>query len=398
MFELFKYKKQNKKEKFLMLEEKEEIEILKTICILEPIYLVAGKSNGILSIYKIYDNKKVITKKIHEKSITFLIPYEKKQLCFFSCSEEPIIKLIELKNDGYMGFKLIIIKEIIRHQSCVKKIEYLGNNYFASCSTDRSFVIWNLEEKLSDKLTINDSVGIENFFIDINNRTNGSFKNLITLNKKSILSLYINLKEKPFLIKFIVGVDYTNNNSMVKIKDKLLIGGYEYLQVISVKNLQFETKIKLENPISFIYDSQNKFIVLGLKNGKLLFLNKKTKKQLDLENLKKLEESNPEDNIDKKNKFKFSNLYNNNEIKLYEDESIINFIIYNEILFCISDETLKVYKQEIESEIKEIKNENEVIKTQNNNWSFFPSINFKECFSIVPKDLFKKDDNIFYID
>ena len=296
-----------------------------------------------------------------------------------------------------MGFKLIIIKEIIRHQSCVKKIEYLGNNYFASCSTDRSFVIWNLE-KLSDKLTINDSVGIENFFIDMNNRTNGSFKNLITLNKKSILSLYINLKEKPFLIKFIVGVDYTNNNSMVKIKDKLLIGGYEYLQVISVKNLQFETKIKLENPISFIYDSQNKFIVLGLKNGKLLFLNKKTKKQLDLENLKKLEESNPEDNIDKKNKFKFSNLYNNNEIKLYEDESIINFIIYNEILFCISDETLKVYKQEIESEIKEIKNENEVIKTQNNNWSFFPSINFKEYFSIVPKDLFKKDDNIFYID
>jgi WD40 repeat protein len=397
MFGLFKSKKHNKKEKFLIFEEKEEIEILKTICILKPIYLLAGKSNGILSIYKIYDNTKIINKKIHEKSITILMPYEEKQLCFFSCSEEPTIKLLELKDCGLMGFKLITTKEIIRHQSCVKKMEYLGNNFFASCSMDNSFVIWNLINS-EEKLKIYDSVGIENFFIDMNNRTNGSFKNLITLNNKKILSLYTNLKEKAFLKKFIVGIDYTNNNSMMKIKDKLFIGGYKYLQVISAKNLEFETLIKLENPISYIYDSQNKFIVLGLKNGKLLFLNKKTKKQLDLENLKKIEESNFEDNINNKKKFKFSNLSNNNEIKLYEDECIIYFNIYNEILFCISDETLKVYKQEIESEIKKVKKENEVTKNQNNKWCFLPLMNFKECISICPKDIFNEEDDILYID
>jgi hypothetical protein len=71
MFGLFKSKKHNKKEKFLIFEEKEEIEILKTICILKPIYLLAGKSNGILSIYKIYDNTKIINKKFMKNLLQF---------------------------------------------------------------------------------------------------------------------------------------------------------------------------------------------------------------------------------------------------------------------------------------------------------------------------------------
>jgi hypothetical protein len=77
-----------KKEKHLIFEEKEKEELLKAMCILEHIYLVIGKSNGFLSIYKIYDNNKIIDKQIHAKTITFLMPYEKKQTSFFSCSED----------------------------------------------------------------------------------------------------------------------------------------------------------------------------------------------------------------------------------------------------------------------------------------------------------------------
>ena len=264
MLERFRFGKKEKNN--VMFEEKEENEILKTFCILEPMYLVIGKSNGFLSIYKLYNNEKIINEQIHGKSITFLMPYPKKDLCFFSCSEEPTIQLLKLIIDDYIGFKLIVIDKIKRHQSCVKKIEYLENNFFASCSMDSSFVIWNLE-KSPDVLKIKDSVGIENFFLDMKNRTNGSFKNLITLNKKRILSLYVNIKEKPFLKKFIVDLDCTNNNSIVKIKDKLFIGGYKYLQVISVNNLQIETKIKVENAISYIYNSRNKFKTIKRERG-----------------------------------------------------------------------------------------------------------------------------------
>ena len=367
-----------KKEKHLIYEEKEKEELLKAMCILEHIYLVIGKSNGFLSIYKIYDNNKIIDKQIHAKTITFLMPYEKRQTSFFSCSEEPTIKLLELRNDNNTGFEIKIVKKIIKHQSCVKKLEYLDNNYFASCSTDCSFIMWNLEKK-QNKLKIIDSSGIENFFLKMKNKSNGSFERLITLNKKRMLSLYVNRNEKPFLEKFITDIDHTNNNSIIKIKEKLFIGGYEYLQIISAKNLQCETKVKFENAISYIYDSGNKFLVLGLKNGRLKFIKKKTIQQLNLQNLKDIEESRDlENNINDKKYFKFSNLCkaNENEIQLYEDESILLFNIYNKMLFCISDETIKVYKTEIE------KKEKVTSENKQNKRIFFPT-NSNACFLLL---------------
>ena len=56
------------------------------------------------------------------------------------------------------------------------------------------------------------------------------------------------------------------------------------------------------------------------------------------------------------------------------------------------------YKQEIESEIKKVKKENEVTNNQNNKWCFLSLMNFKECISILPKDIFNEEDDILYID
>ena len=55
------------------------------------------------------------------------------------------------------------------------------------------------------------------------------------------------------------------------------------------------------------------------------------------------------------------------------------------MLFCISDETIKIYKQETE---KEIKKENETMKNKNNKLFSFPPINYKGFFSFYSKDFF----------
>ena len=353
----------NKKEKNLKFIKTEKEEILKTMCILDSKFLLIGKSNGFLSIYNIEDNKEIQNKKIHEKSITFLMPYEKQLSNFFSCSEDSIINWVELKDGIYGRYELEIIMNIKIHQSCVKKLEYLKNNDFASCSMDNSFIIWHLDEtkrKITELMKINDSTGIENFFLNMKKNSNNSFKNLIILNIKNILSFYINKNEKPFLKNLIIGVDYTNNNSMAKINDKLFIGGFKYLQIISIQKMQYETKIKCEDPISCIYNLGNNFLALGFKNGTLKFLDKKLMKILNLEDdkdcskIKKMEEQNNQQNsiIDNGKKFKFLSLINNNELKLYEDGAILLLKLYNGMLFCISDETIKIYKNEIEKEIK----------------------------------------------
>lgn len=277
-------------------------------------------------------------------------------------SEDSIIKWVEFKNGIYAGYELKIIMNIKIHQYCVKKLEYLKNNYFASCSMDSSFIIWHLDEpkrELAELMKINDSAGIENFFLNMKKNSNNSFKNLITLNIKSILSFYINKNEKPFLKNLIIGVDNTNNNSMAKINDKLFIGGYKYLQIISIPKMQYETKIKCEVPISCVYNLGNNFLALGFKNGILKFLDKKLMKILnladvkDLSKIKKIEESNIQQNniIANGKKFKLLSLINNNELKLYEDEVILLLKLYNGMLFCISDETIKIYKNEIEKNI-----------------------------------------------
>lgn len=147
-------------------------------------------------------------------------------------------------------------------------MEYLGNNKFASCSMDSTFIIWNLNNLNNDELIINDVTEIENFYL---NYKNLSFESLVTLNKKGALSLYVNHNGKPFLKNVILNIDFTNSNSMIKIKNDLYIGGYEYFHVISIKYMHIKTKIKMEKPVSFIYNSNKSFIILGLKNGELEF-------------------------------------------------------------------------------------------------------------------------------
>ena len=329
--------------------EENDTEILKCIIFIDYKYFVIGKTNGILSIFDIINKKYVLTNKINNGSITCLLNYKTKNTDFILCSDEPKIIFLKLIIDYNNQYKLEIINNLVIHESYIKKIEYLGNNNFASCSLDRTFKIWNINEI---KLKLEENVGLENFFFYFNNK---KFEKLIILNKNSILSFYIYNKGKLLLKEIILNIDYTNSKSMQKIKDKLFIGGYKYFQVISFRTNQIITKIKAENPISFIYNSvkdiNNNFIILGLKNGKLEFRAIKKLNKLNDENIVDLEKE--------KINFKFSNLFQNKEIKLFENKPIISFYIFLDKLICLSDNKIRIYnKFKLEKE-KEKEKEND---------------------------------------
>ena len=327
--------------KYFKFEDKEEI--LTSMCVISNMYLSIGKFDGKVIIYDLNNACKILNNKIFNKSITYLMTYKEDNSSFFACSEEPIIKHLQLiSNIQRQEYIIQIIRYVKIHDSCTKIMKYLGNGIFASCSLDSSFVIWKLNKNNENNeiLKIKDQkFGIENFFLKMKNN---SLNSLITLNTKGALSFYIKDKNnKPLLKNVIFDVDFTNSKSMLEIGDKLYIGGYNFLQVFSIKKMQLETKIKTESPISYIYEQEhkNKFLILGLKDGSLKFIEKKKLQFLKENEIKKLEED--------PKKFKLSYLFKNGEAQILKNESIISFLIFDGKFICISDESIIVLNKDI---------------------------------------------------
>ena len=330
--------------KYFKFEDKDEI--LTSMCIIRKIYLSIGKLDGNLIIYALNNNYKIYSNKFFNKSITCLMTYEENNSSFFACSEEPIIKhlkIIPVKEKQEYIIQTIGYVKI--HDSCTKIMKYLGNDIFASCSLDSSFAIWKLNKnnknnEYNEILKLKDqNWGLENFFLKMKNN---SFNSLITLNTKGGLSFYIKDKNnKPLLRNVIFDVDFTNSKSMIEIGDKLYIGGYNFLQIFSVKNMQLETKIKTEIPISYIYEQEHntKFLILGLKNGNLKFIEKKKLQLLKENDIKKLEEDSKD--------FRLSYLFKRGEAQVFKNESIISCLIFDGKFICISDESIMVLNKDI---------------------------------------------------
>jgi len=327
--------------KFFKFEDKDEI--LTSMCIISKKYLSIGKFDGNLIIYALNNDRKICSNKIFNKSITYLMTYEEDNSSFFACSEEPYIKHLKLipvkERQEYTVQPIGYIKI---HDSCTKIMKYLGNDKFASCSLDSSFAIWKLNNnnETNEILKLKDqNFGIENFFLKMKNNL---FNSLITLNTKGALSFYIKGKNnKPLLRNVIFGVDFTNSKSMIEIGDKLYIGGYNFLQIFSVKNMQLETKIETESPISYIYEQEHntKFLILGLKNGSLKFIEKKKLQLLKENDIKKLEEDSKD--------FRLSYLFKRGEAQVFKNESIISCLIFEGKFICISDESIMVLNKNI---------------------------------------------------
>jgi len=314
-----------KKEKNLEFES--ESQILKSMCIVNNAYLLVGKLDGNLLIYEI-ENKCLIYKGKISYSISCLMGYEEDSTKFFVCLETPGIFLFEL-NRINNEFEINLILKYDFHQLCVKRLKSLGNYTFASCSADSSFVMWDIEGRIFYKLK-DQSHGLENFVIK---KKDSTISNLITLNDKGALSFYRNVNNELFLSKVILEIDYTNSYSMSEISsDKLFVGGFSFIQIYSIKTEQFLSRIKIKEPISFIFEKEKNFIAFGLKNGHLEFRDPKKLNIFGEKDIKQLE-----------NKFKFSKLFEKGEIQLFKNESIIYFDFFKDKLICISDERIRFW-------------------------------------------------------
>jgi len=322
--------------------KKDYKEILNAICIINFKFLAIGKMNGELAIYDFVNKKDVFDQKIYNKSITYLIKFERENddSNFIACYEDSLIVFLKLEeecpineNENEYKYNVRAIKYFSdKHKSAINKLEYFGKNIFASCSNDKTFKIWNDIKKTN--LVIENSHGIENFFVE--EPKENSFKRLITLNNKGALYFY-QFKEKPFVKNIIFDIDYTNSRSMIKYGNKLYIGGYNNFQIISINTMQIETIIKINKPVSYIYNLKNKSLIISKKHGELEFI---TIKNNMLHILKREEINCLLNSID----FNFTNLFNNNDkIVLFDDLPIKSFLIEYGKIFCISDEIFKVF-------------------------------------------------------
>lgn len=285
--------------------KKDYKELLNAICIINYKFLAIGKMNGKLAIYDIINKKVVYDHNIFKKSITYLVTFERQNddSNFIACFEDSLIIFLKLEvnenENKYEVESTNFFKDI--HKSAINKLEYFGKNIFASCSNDKTVKIWNDIKKT--KLVIENSHEIENFFVE--EPKENSFKRLIILNKKGNLYFY-QFKEKPIVKNILLDIDYTNSKSIIKHGNKLFIGGYNNLQIISINTMQIETIIKINKPVSYIYNLKNKSLIICKKNGELEFINITNNIYYIL---RREEINNLLNSID----FNFTNLFNDND-------------------------------------------------------------------------------------
>ena len=299
-----------------------------------------------------------------ENSVNSLIILSDKRLC--ACSSDSSIKIYKL--NGGNSFNLEIDKKGAHSKEilCIKEINYLiiasgsyknikiwkiednnlysilllnnahndyinkiiiFNNNFVSCSKDGTIKFWN--EKYQEKLKIDEHNGCINSILKIKR------KNILVSGSNSTLIFWKIQNNKFNLIKKYDNIFTSNNNSLIEIKDTLLVGGKDGINIFSTKDgnimkYDFVEDKDLGSVLSF-YDLGNNMILIGSDNG-FIYLYKLERKLYDIQ-LKNINviRNNPK-------ALKGRTKYSINSLTLYSENNEFYILVGS------ADKTINIYK------------------------------------------------------
>ena len=181
-----------------------------------------------------------------------------------SCSEDCTIRFWDLE-------KQICISNFRAHEKTIVKVIQLSNKRIASCSFDKKIKIWKEGEKLNNESLIKVLEGHEEFVTSVLELKNKNY--IVSGGRDSRLRFW---SSADYTCKKVIDETYCQwNNSIVELDDeKLLIGYFNQVIVVNLKEFQIETKIVTEKLNDLVYPvlMSNNNLILGCKEN-IFFLN-----------------------------------------------------------------------------------------------------------------------------
>lgn len=233
-----------------------------SICLLKDKRLASSFKDKTIKIFNLTTYKcEVIIDSAHCEEILYISSLDNG--CLVSSSQDSTIKIWEIKETEYAH-----VKTLREHKNIVMKTIQLSNYRIGSCSWDKTIKIWKLP------------------FYNCVETLNGHTRNvcsLIELSKKDYLvsggqdsTLMFWDNETYRIKKRIEDVSCAWNNSMIEIeKNRLIVGGFDSINIIDLNKFEVEKKIKVEdiNTLYSLVQIHKGIILFGCySEGHFLFL------------------------------------------------------------------------------------------------------------------------------
>jgi len=218
--------------------------------------IIIASSDKSLKIFDFNFNILQNIENAHNDSITYVSIKDENN--FVTCSFDNSIKTW-IK---YMNKFKVNINIINAHYNCINKVIYFSNGNLISCSNDKTIKIWEENYNIYQSVTILNHLDIVCSILLIEDKNK-----LITSGLDGTKILKINNFE---LIKYYKESDISIWIELCRIdEDKIIIGGYKSMKIISLSQEKIVKKIK----ISF-----NCLAITMIKNKGLFFVGGNSKK------------------------------------------------------------------------------------------------------------------------
>lgn len=239
--------------------------------------LILFSVNNIIRLHNIQNNENILDIEAHENTINDLLKVDNNR--FISSSKDNTIKYFKLNND-FLSYK--IIETIKIHTDEVNQtIQLKMDNYYASCSNDKSICIWSFEmiEHGNNSFKLNTILeGHESKVMSIFQLSDSS---IISVSEAGILKFW----EKDKCTKSLELMEIPLNHGISWYYDDLImIGTNRSILFVDIIKKEISFIIPL-NLISTLFCKFYDNLILGLKENECSFLREfeilKNKKSLE---------------------------------------------------------------------------------------------------------------------